>query len=83
MRARAEGAALRDLDRVGERLGQIGEQRRHLGAGLEVMLGRELAPVGLGQQAAFGDADQRVMRLVILAPGEERLVGGDERQIHR
>ena len=33
--ARPEGAALRDLDRVVERLGQIGEQRRHLGAVLK------------------------------------------------
>ncbi len=79
MRARAEGAALRDLDGRGERLGQIGEQRDHLGAGLEAVLGRELAAVGLGDQAAFGDADQRVMGLVVAAAGKERLVGGDQR----
>ncbi len=47
--ARPEGAALRDLDRRGERLRQVGEQRRHLGAGLEAMLRRELAAVALGQ----------------------------------
>ena len=39
MRARAERAALRDLDGGRERLRQIGKQRRHLGAGLEAMLG--------------------------------------------
>ena len=32
MDVRAEGAALGDLDGVGERLRQIGEQRRHFGA---------------------------------------------------
>ena len=80
LHARPEGAALRDLDRRGDRLGQIGEQRGHLGARLEAVLGGELAPIGLGDEPAFGDADQRVMRLVILAGGEERLVGGDERK---
>ena len=65
MRARAEGAALGDLDRVGERLRQIGEQRAHFGAALEAVLGVELAAVGFGEQPAFGDADQRVMRLVV------------------
>ena len=56
-----------DLDGRGERLRQIGEQRRHLGAALEAVLGRELAAVGLGDQPAFGDADQRVVRLVVVA----------------
>ena len=39
LHARPEGAALRDLDRRGDRLGQIGEQRGHFGAGLEAVLG--------------------------------------------
>ena len=65
MRGR-NGAALRDLDRRGERLRQVGEQRRHLGAGLEAVLGRELAAVGLRDEAALGDADQRVMGLVVV-----------------
>ena len=76
---RAEGAALRDLDRRGQRLRQIGEQRGHLGAALEAMLGGELAAVALRQHAAFGDADQRVVRFVVGAVGEIRLVGGDQR----
>ena len=53
LRPRPEGAALRDLDRRRERLGQVGEQRHHLGAGLEPVLGRELAPVGLDHEAAL------------------------------
>ena len=44
------------------------------------MLGRELAAIGLGDQAALGDADQRIMRLVVLAAGKQRLVGRDQRQ---
>ena len=69
----------RDLDGRGQRLRQIGEQRRHLGAALEAMLGIELAAVAFRQHAAFGDADQRVMRLVVGAVGEIRLVGRDQR----
>jgi hypothetical protein len=42
------------------------------------VLGGELAAVGLGDHPAFGDADQRVVRFVVLALGKERLVGGDE-----
>ena len=66
--ARPERAALGDLDRRGERLRQVGEQRGHLGAALEIVLGGELAAVGLGDHAALGDADQRVVGLVVLAP---------------
>ena len=78
-RARAEGAALRHLDRCRQRLGQIGEQGGHFGAGLEAVLGRELAALAVGDQAAFGDAQQRIVRLVILARGEVRLVGRHQR----
>ena len=54
-RPRPEGAALRDLDGGRDRLRQVGEQRRHLGAGLEPVLGGELAAVGVGDQPALGD----------------------------
>ena len=82
-RARAERAALRDLDGRGERLGQIGEQRRHLGARLEIVLGRELAPLGFGDEASFGNANQRVVRLVVVGRREQRLIGGDQRNAMR
>ena len=72
-------AALGDLDGRGERLRQIGEQRHHLGAGLEAVLDGELAPVGLAEHAPLGDAEQRVVGLVVVDGREERLVGGDER----
>ena len=83
LHSRPEGAALRDLDRRGDRLGQVGKQLGHFGAGLEAVLGRALAPIGLDQQPPFGDADERVMRLMVLAAGEQRLVGGDERDAAR
>ena len=63
-----------------QRLRQIGEQRRHFRAGLEAVLRRELAAVAVGDQPALGDAEQRIVRLVVLARGEKRLVGRDERQ---
>ena len=79
-RPRPKRAALGDLDGGGERLGQIGEQRRHFGAGLEAMFGGELAAVAVGNQPALSDAEQRIVRFVVLARGEERLVGRHERQ---
>ena len=75
LHARPEGAALRDLDRRGDRLGQVGEQLGHFRAGLEAVLGRELAPVGLDHEPPFGDADQRIMSLVIFPAREQRFVG--------
>ncbi len=76
---RAEGATLGDLDGVGDRLRQIGEQFAHFGAALEAVLGVELAAVGLRQHAPFRDADQRVVGFVIGGAGEIRLVGRDQR----
>ena len=45
------------------------------------MLGGELAAVGLGDDAALGDGDQRIVGVVVLALGEVRLVGGHERNV--
>ncbi|VCU09306.1 hypothetical protein RHODGE_RHODGE_02480 [Rhodoplanes serenus] len=81
--ARAIRAAPGDLDRRRQRLGEIGEQRRHLGPRLEAVLGGEMAPLGLGEQPPLGDAQQRVVGLVIVGRGEERLVGGDQRHARR
>ena len=77
-RHRAEGAALGNLDGGGERLRQVGEQLRHFGAALEAVLGGELAALGIGDQLAFCDAQQRIVGFMILARGKERLVGGDQ-----
>ncbi len=64
----------------GQRLRQIGEQHRHFGAGLETVVGGQLLAIGFGDQASAGDAEQRVMGLVIVRGGEMRLVGRYQRQ---
>ena len=79
--ARAIGAAARDLDGAGEGLGQIGEHLGHGLGALEVVLGREAAAVVLIEVAAFRNAEQCVVGLVVLGLGEVALVGRDERQI--
>jgi hypothetical protein len=42
------------------------------------MLRGELAAFAVGDEPAFGDTKERVMRLVILTGGEKRLFGRDE-----
>ena len=64
-RQRPVGAAHGDLDAGLGRLGQVGEQRGHFGAGLEPVLGREAPAVGRREERALGDAEERVMRLVV------------------
>ena len=79
-----EGTAAGNLHRVFQRLGQVGEQRRHLGFGLEVVLRRQAAAgfllVDIG---AIGDAQERVVGLIHVGLGEIDIVGGDQRQAHR
>ena len=77
---RAIGTAQRDLDSVFQRLGQIGEQRRHFIAALEIMFGRQPHAVTGCHHHAFGNAAQRIVCLEILPNGEKRLVGGNQRQ---
>jgi len=76
---RAERAALGDLHGGGQRLRQVGEQGRHFGAAFEAVLGGELAALAVGNELALGDAQERIVGFMILAGGEERLVGGDQR----
>ena len=70
----------RDLDRVGRRLRQVGEEGQHFRTRLEAVLGRQLAAFALADHGALRDADQRVMRLVVGQSREIGLVGRDERQ---
>ena len=81
MRVRTERAALGDLDGRSQRLRQVGEQFGHFAARLEAMLGVDLAAVALGDQAAFGDANERVVRFVIGGGGEIRLIGRHQRDV--
>ena len=78
-----KGAAPGDFDGVFQRLGQVGKQRAHFGFGLEGMLRRQAPARGLLVNiSAFGNADQRVMRLKHLGLGEIDIVGCHQRQIH-
>ena len=79
-RQRPIGAAHRDLDAGLGRLGEIGEQFGHFRARLEPMLGRQAPALGGRDHRAFGDAEQRVMRLVVRGVGEIGLVGRDQGQ---
>ena len=64
-------AALGDLDRVGERLRNVGKQLRHLGLRLEILVGAEtLRPALVGEHVAFGDAHARFVRPEIVGQHE-------------
>ncbi len=77
---RAVGAAHGDLDAGLDRLRQVGEEVDHFGAGLEAVLGGEPPPLGGREQGALGDAEKRVVRLVVGAGREIRFVGRDQGQ---
>ncbi len=77
---RTIGTALGDLECRGQRFGNIGEQHRHFGPGLEAMIRRQLVAIGLGDQPAAGDAQQRVMGFIIVGGREIRLIGRHQRQ---
>ncbi len=51
----------------------------HLVRALEIVLARDAAAVILDDVAPVGDAQQRVVGLVVVGDGEVDLVGGDER----
>ena len=79
-----KGAALRDLHRVGGRLGQVGEQDQHVLFRLEVVVrGQAAAGRGLVHHRAFPDADQRVMGAEHLGLGEIHVVRRHQRQVQR
>ena len=79
MRARTERTASRYLHSRRDSFREIGKTFDHFRTRLKAMLRRQLAPLCLCKQPAFGDADQCVMRLVILRGRKIRLVGGDQR----
>ena len=76
-----EAAAPRDHQRVGDRLGQVGEQLGHLGRRLEAVLGRQAAAVLLRDLGAVGDAEQHVVGLELVGLDEMHVVGRDQRQV--
>ena len=80
-RRRHVGAALGDHQRVVAGLGNVGEQGAHLGGRLEIVLGRQAAPVGIVDMRALLDAEQHVVRLVHRLLREVHVVGRDQRQV--
>ncbi len=80
---REERAPPRDLDRVLDRLRNIGEKRRHLALALQEIVRCQAAAVVDGDHRPFGDGDQRVVRLIVAGGGEKRLVGRHQRQFVR
>ena len=78
---RIVGTAARDLDGIVDGLGDVCEQRRHLGLRAQMIVGRQPPAVVLGDHRAVGNRHQRVMCVEIVSRQEERLVGGDQRQV--
>ena len=77
-----EVAALGDLQRVRDGRGQVGEQLLHRGLRLEILLARELAHAPLvAQDLAFGNANARLVRLVVVLARELHRVRGHHRQV--
>ncbi len=71
-----QAAAARDLHGILERLGNIGEQLRHLCRRAQVLLlGVAAYARGIREQASFVDADARLVGFEVFAPDEAHLVG--------
>ena len=71
--------AFGDPQRVVAGFGHVAEQVAHLGGRLEVVLGAfELEPLRVAEQRAGLHAQQRVVRLVVVAVGVVRVVGGQQ-----
>ena len=75
------GAAPGDLERVLQRLGQIGETLTHFIRRGQMVLVGDLAPVGDGDIGTTGDTQQRIMCLVHAGIGEIGLIRSDQRQV--
>ena len=75
-------AALRDRHGIGERLGQIGEARRHLGLRREILLRREASRTArVGEHMALGDAHARFVRPEVFAREKLDRMRGDHGQV--
>ncbi len=79
--ARAIAATLCNLDSVFQCLGEIGKQRDHFLACLEMMLVGKPAALGLRDDRTRCDGQQGIMGIVVVLLGEIGFVGGNQRQI--
>ncbi len=78
-----ELAALRDRERVPERLGRVPEERFHLLGRLHVeLVGREAKAVGIQHRLPGLDAEEHLVRLRVLAGEVVAVVGRDDRDPH-
>ena len=66
---------MRNGQRVVTGFRQVGEQSTHHRRRFEPMLRRDAAAILLRQHAAFGDAEQGIMRLIHCWLGEEAIIG--------
>src|SRR6185437_3341385 len=73
-----ERAAARDLQRVLDGFGKIGELRRHLRGRFETVFASEAAAFLLRNEGAVGNAHQRIVRLVHMLLAEMHIVGRDD-----
>ena len=70
------------LDRVGQRLGNVLEQRRHLSGGSQILLLRVQAGAsGIIEGSAITDTNSRLMSLIFLCIEKADIVGGNDRTI--
>ena len=75
-------ATPRQLDRVFQRFGNIGEQRRHLVGRFQILLVAVVArALVVGQHAALVDANARLVRLEVVLQQKTHVVAGHDRQI--
>ncbi len=75
-------AALGDFQRVGHGGRHVGEQFLHRNLRLEILFAREFAHAPLvAQDLAFGNADTRFVRLVVVFTRELNWVRGNDRQV--
>ncbi len=74
----------RNLDRVFQRLRQVGKQLRHFRLALEILLLREMARTALvGEHVSLRDADPGFVGDKIVALDELHRMGGHDRQLQR
>ena len=75
-----EAGAPCDLDGVGQRFGNVGEEARHLLRGAQVLLrGVAADAVGVGQKRTIVDADAGFVGLEVARFQEAYVVRGDDR----
>ena len=80
----AEGEAVEEADRLGDRIRRIGEQPRHFVRGFEMALGIGLREKARGlERGCLADAGEHVGERAPLGRMHERVIGRDQRRPNR